>query len=251
MNLNVVKLWKQMLQLAEIETDKAKLIVESEVAEGVEVFVEQDGEYVPAEDGEYETEDKIIVVAEGKIAEIRDKEVEETEQEPEEAEQEVEVNLAKQKYDAVKAQFEASYQEVEANIYSALADSGSYGYLIENGDDYAIVSEWGADEREHLYRYEISIGEDGFVTLGTKKEVRIEYVDVEAEPEVETEVDVEMSIDPEKDEKDAKIAELETKVAELESAVAEKQAQLEMSADEPAKDKVKKEVKSGALKYFG
>ena len=55
---NVIKLWKQMLQLAEIETDKAKLIVESELAEGVEVFVEQDGEYVPAEDGEYEAEDK-------------------------------------------------------------------------------------------------------------------------------------------------------------------------------------------------
>lgn len=232
---NVIKLWKQMLQLAEIETDKAKLIVESELAEGVEVFVEQDGEYVSAEDGEYESEDKIIVIADGKIAEIREKDVK---QEPEEKEQEseVEVSLGKQKYDAVKAKFEASYQEVEANIYSALADNGSYGYLIENGDNYAIVSEWGEDEREHLYRYEISIAEDGFVTLGEKKEVRVEYVDVE--PNVETEVDIEME-----NEKDTKIAELESKIADLES-------QLKMSADEPAKDKVKKEVKNGALKYF-
>ena len=234
---NVIKLWKQMLQLAEIETDKAKLIVESELAEGVEVFVEQDGEYVPAEDGEYEAEDKIIVIADGKIAEIREKD---GEQEPDEAEQEseVEVSLGKQKYDAVKAKFEASYQEVEANIYSALADAGSYGYLIENGDNYAIVSEWGEDEREHLFRYEISIAEDGFVTLGAKKEVRVEYVDVEPEVETEPEIDIEME-----NEKDTKIAELESKVADLES-------QLKMSADEPAKDKVKKEFKSGALKYF-
>lgn len=239
---NVIKLWKQMLQLAEIETDKATLIVESEVAEGVEVFVEQDGEYVPAEDGEYEAEDKIIVVADGKVAEIR---VKEEEQESEEQPAEEEVSLSKQKYNAVKAQFEASYQEVERNIYSALADAGSYGYLIENGDDYAIVSEWGEDDREHLYRYEISIDENGYVTLGAKKEVRVEYVDVEeaqeepAEEPTETEAEVEMA-----DEKDEKIAELESKVAEME-------AQLKMSADEPAKDKVKKEVKSGALKYFG
>ena len=44
--------------------------------------------------------------------------------------------------------------------------------------------------------------------------------------------------------------EKDSRIAELEALLAEKQAQLEMSADEPAKDKVKKEVKSGALKYF-
>ena len=44
MNQNVLKLWKAMLKLAEIETDKAVLIVESDLAEGVEVFVEKEGE---------------------------------------------------------------------------------------------------------------------------------------------------------------------------------------------------------------
>ena len=48
MNLkNVIKLWKAMLQLSEIATDKAKLIVEDTLAEGVEVFVEdENGEQV-------------------------------------------------------------------------------------------------------------------------------------------------------------------------------------------------------------
>lgn len=242
MNLNVLKLWKSLLKLAEIETDKAKLIVESEVAEGVEVFVEKEGEFVPAEDGEYIAEDKIIVVAEGKIVEVREKEVE-PEQEPEETTTE-EISASKSKFNAVKEKFEASYQEIEANIYSALDKAGVWGYLVENGNDYAIVAEWDInDDREHLFRYSITIDENGFVTLGEKHEVRVEYVDVD---KPETEVTEEISVE----EFNATIAERDAKIAELEALIAEKQAQLEMSADEPAKNKIKKEVKSGALKYF-
>lgn len=68
---NVIKLWKQLLNLASLKTDKGELIIENELAEGVEVFVEVEGEYKPAEDGEYKLEDKIIVVLEGKVSEIR------------------------------------------------------------------------------------------------------------------------------------------------------------------------------------
>ena len=53
MNLNLLKLRKSLLQLAEVETDKGVLVIESELAEGVEVFVEdENGEWIPAEDGE-------------------------------------------------------------------------------------------------------------------------------------------------------------------------------------------------------
>lgn len=163
MNLNVIKLWKAILRLSEIETDKAKLIVESELVEGVEVFVEKEGEYVPAEDGEYIAEDKVIVVADGKVTEIRNKEEEKPEETPkdnpvEEAEEEQEPADNK---DARIAELEAKVAELEAAV----------------------------------------------------------------------------------DERDAKIA-------ELEASLAEKQKQLEMSADKPAKEKVKHEEKSGALKYF-
>ena len=237
MTKNVLKLWKAMLHLAEIVTDKANLIIESELAEGIEVFVEKDGEIVPAEDGEYVAEDNIIVVADGKISEIRDKEVEEESEPQEDPAPEVAEELsAKDKFNAVKAQFEASYQEVEKNIYSALENAGIWGYLVENTDSHAVVSIWGDDNAEHLYRYEISIDENGYVTLGEREEVRVEYVPVDQEPE-ET-VDAE------------EFAKMQTRVAELEAQLAEKQAQLEMSADEPAKSKVKKETKSGALRYF-
>ena len=62
-----------------IATDNGELIWDGEedLEAGREVFVERDGELVPAPDGEYRTEDgKTIVVVEGRVAEIRDPEAE-------------------------------------------------------------------------------------------------------------------------------------------------------------------------------
>lgn len=239
---NILKLRKQLLQLEAISTDKGELIAESEIAVGVEVFVEgEDGEYVPASDGEYAVEDgRVIVVADGKISEIRDKEEEkpaDEEEQPAEPEEPVEMS-AKDKFNAKKEQFEASYQDIERNIYNALYDAGDeYAYLIENSSDYAVVSIWNdEDMSEHLYRYDISIAEDGSVTLGEKVEVRVEYVPVNEQPAEDT-------ISEEIAEKDAKIAKLEAQLAEKEN-------ELKMSSEEPAKEKVKKEAKTGALRYF-
>ena len=59
-----------LAEFGEIETNKGILSYEGELAVGVEVTI--DGEM--AADGEYEAEDKVIVVADGKVAEIREKE---------------------------------------------------------------------------------------------------------------------------------------------------------------------------------
>ena len=64
-----------------VNTDKGVLywLGNEDLAEGVEVFVDAEGEegLVPAPDGEYRTEDgKTIVVVEGRVAEIRDPEAE-------------------------------------------------------------------------------------------------------------------------------------------------------------------------------
>ena len=78
---------KSMLsvKLAEIVTDKETLIFDAEeLAEGVEVFIKREEEIVPAEDGEYTSEDgRIIVVAEGKVTEIKEVEKEKVEVEAE------------------------------------------------------------------------------------------------------------------------------------------------------------------------
>lgn len=169
MNLNLLQLRKQLLQLAEINTDKGTIIIEGDLAEGVEVFVETEEGFAPAADGEYLYEDMLIIVAEGKISELR-----------------------------------------------------------KNG------------------------GED---------EPAEETPKAEEQPE---EIKEEVEIEPEPDEKEAKIEELGARITELEAIIAErdariseleaelaqKQEELEMSADKPAKDRVKSEQKVGALKYF-
>ena len=68
--INRLKLAKLLLKFAEVETDKGLLTYEGELEVGNEVFIEKDGELIPAEDGEYVAGDKTITVKDGKIAEI-------------------------------------------------------------------------------------------------------------------------------------------------------------------------------------
>lgn len=66
-------------EFGRIATDNGELVWEGEadLEAGRDVFVEREGELVPAPDGEYRTEDgKTIVVVEGRVAEIRDPEAE-------------------------------------------------------------------------------------------------------------------------------------------------------------------------------
>ena len=81
------------LKMGQVETDKATLIWdgEEELKEGIEVFVREEEEVVPAPDGEYKTEDgKVILVENGVVSSITDPEAEVAE-EPEETIEEEEV----------------------------------------------------------------------------------------------------------------------------------------------------------------
>lgn len=82
MNFKLLKLAKMIMNLAEIETDRGVLIYEGELVEGVEVFIEKEGEVILAEDGEYKIEGKTIVIEGGVVKEIieveKEPEVEET-----------------------------------------------------------------------------------------------------------------------------------------------------------------------------
>ena len=73
------KLASLLLHFATVKTDKAVLEYDAEeLVVGTDVFVtDENGERKPAEDGNYVTEDeKTIVVADGKVAEILEKEEE-------------------------------------------------------------------------------------------------------------------------------------------------------------------------------
>lgn len=231
----LVKLAKMLMALGQTETDKGTLIYEGELAVGVEVFVEtEDGALVAAEDGEYAFENKILVVEEGKVAEIREVPAQDPEPEPEEF-------SAKDRFNAVKEKFEASYQEIEQNIYAALDAAGIYGYILENGDDYAIVSVYDEDDmKEHLYRYAIEIAEDGAVTLGERAEVKVQFVPVDALPSDEPSAELA--------EKDARIAELEAELDELKAKLAESDARSAEEELKMSKTNVKSNVKFNLYK---
>ena len=79
MNSKLYKLAKMVLNLAQIKTNKGELISETVIEVGSEVFIEDANDMlVAAPDGEYVTQDEVtIVVADGKVVEIREKETEE------------------------------------------------------------------------------------------------------------------------------------------------------------------------------
>ena len=79
MNSKLYKLAKMIMHLSEVKTNKGELISETVIEVGSEVFIEDANDMlVPAPDGEYVTQDEVtIVVADGKVVEIREKETEE------------------------------------------------------------------------------------------------------------------------------------------------------------------------------
>lgn len=156
---------------AEVATDNGTLLCEGEIEVGKEVFVMDGEERVVAPDGEYKTEDKTIVVAEGVVTEIKDNEP--TTQEP--AEQTM------SRFERVRQAYEESYQEKERQIaeavYSTLAE-GEYGYLVECGEDYAVLVVYTEEGGEKYFRYAISWNEDGTATASNPEEVKPAFVDV-------------------------------------------------------------------------
>ena len=79
-------------QFGSVVSEEGQQIIwdqDGEIAEGYEVYMEQEDEngelqYVPVPDGEYRVEDKVIVIADGKVSEIRvdEKPAEEPAEEP-------------------------------------------------------------------------------------------------------------------------------------------------------------------------
>lgn len=74
--VNRIKLARAIMKFASVVTDKGELIYEGDVlVEGTDVFVEdENGEIVVAADGEYIAEDRRIVVKDGEVELIVEKE---------------------------------------------------------------------------------------------------------------------------------------------------------------------------------
>ena len=231
----LLRLAKALLSLSQTETDKGTLIAESEIAVGVEVFIEdENGEMVAAPDGDYTTDDKVITVVEGKVTEIKDKEKDVTEpiEEPK-PEETVELS-AQEKFKNKCIEKFATYQEIQSNIYKAFEKDGKYIYIMENTDDYVIVEEWFEDSYKY-FKYTISIAENGDVTVDMNGiEVKTVWVAVETtEPETDEEKE-----------------ELKSQIAELKSQIAEKDKLLSKSVAKLAKEEKKEPKQTKSIYNF-
>ena len=110
-----------LLKTSRVATDKGELIFdEEELAVGVEVFVEntegEETELVPAADGEYAEGNRVIVVSEGKVSEIR---VSEEPEQPEATEIEV---PAEDPIEEPEAEPETTVEERVAALEARLAE---------------------------------------------------------------------------------------------------------------------------------
>lgn len=164
-----------------IETDKGKLEWDNEeedLKEGDAVYVrDEEGNRVPAPDGDYTTEDgKVIKVADGKVTEIVDDKAEV-------ADQDLKARLIN-KFRKVKEAFEESFDEKMRLISEAIAkviDTDDY-YLVDAGEDFGVVCTWdGESNTDHYYRYAITWNEDGTANAADPQEVKLMFVPVDME----------------------------------------------------------------------
>ena len=207
-----------------IVTDKAIISWDGDedLKAGDEVYIEgDDGSRESIADGEYRTEDdKVIVVADGKVSEIRDEKAEVAPEEPAEVE---EISAARQAFNARRAAFELTYDEKYQKIYEALAAAGIVDcYILEAGDTFAVVEIWAAESGEKLYRCTLTWDGDD-VTLGERQEVKYIAVPIDYEDPFTAE---------EAEAMQARIEQLTAKVEQLSKAPAAQRAHEEVKTSE-------------------
>lgn len=262
----IAKFVKSLMQFGEIATDKGNLYWdgEGELAVGVEVYVDgEEDEKIVAEDGDYKIEGKTIVVVDGKVSEINEDEV--VEEQPAE-ETIVTLNLKQERFNKVKELYEESYEEKEHKIIEAIRSLGFDAWLIEAGEDYAVVESWNEEAGDYKHiRFSISWDAEGNPIVGEFDEVKPAFVPVEEnvpevveeqefseiviskegedKPEEEIEKPVESGEEntetevpePEKrDEKEEKIEALQAEVEGLKTEIADIRAALANIVQQPA-----------------
>ena len=200
-------------QMETITTDKGELSYNGELAVGTEVFVvDENGESIPAEDGDYKVDGKTIKVVDGKVSEI-------VEDAP--------VDERMSRFKRFVQAFSDSYQVKEKKIIDAISSLGfePYGCLVEASDDYAIYNTW-SENGEIYTRFDISWDAEGNAIASNPTKVVPAFVEETPAPES----------------KPAEIAELKAQIKELQSQV-EKMSKL--SAAKPAHQEVVQSVEMG------
>lgn len=140
MNSKLLKLARMVMNLSEVKTNKGELISETVIEVGSEVFIEDANDMlVAAPDGEYVTQDEVtLVVADGKVVEIREKETEEQPvEEPVEeplVEEPVDEPAQPDERDAEIAKLQAQIEELNSIIAEKDEEIGRLKAELEKSD---------------------------------------------------------------------------------------------------------------------
>lgn len=181
---------KILAEFGNITTDKGVLVWDGDedIKVGDSVSLElEDGNTATAEDGDYLTAEGVtIVVADGKVAEIREAVADGKVASIKDPDAEVaptETELRRQSFlKKMKEAYEDSYEEKERKILEAVIATlpeGSWAYLCEAGDNYVVASIVDAEWNESLVKYEVSWDESGNAVLGASEEVKPAFVPVD------------------------------------------------------------------------
>ena len=200
-------------EMETITTDKGDLTYTGDLAVGTEVFVMgEDGESIPAADGDYKVDGKTIKVVDGKVSEI----VEDTPATTEEA---------MSRFKRLVQAFSDSYQDKQKRILDAIISLGfdSYGWLVEAGDDYAIYNTW-SESGEAYTKFTISWDADGNAIASNPTKVVPAFVEETPAPAAEP-----VSDPAEAEALKAQIRELQEKIEKMSK----------LSAAKPAHEEVK------------
>lgn len=183
------KLSQILLNLTAVKTDKAVLNYDGEeLVEGTEVWaVDEDGNKLAVEDGDYTTEDnKVISVADGKVTKIEEKKEEEEEPQEEEENAQEEELTKEQQFAQKREKLSVSYTEKEWAVSKAFDESEIKCWVFECGDDYAVVEEYDEDYNFiGFFRYSISVSENANVTIDKDSKVEVVQKWVEKKEEEE------------------------------------------------------------------
>lgn len=217
-----------------IETDKGKLEWDNEEEDlkaGDAVYVrDEEGNRVPAPDGDYTTEDgKVIKVSDGKVTEIVDDKAEV-------AEEDIKARK-KSRFAKIRQAFEESYAEKEQKIREAIyafRNDNAWWWLTDAGDDFAVIDLMDDESLEEKYiRYSIKWNEDGSAEAFDPQDVKPMFVPVDMESPFAKGNEEEMAA------LKAENASLKAEVAKLKKTPAAKPAHQEVQEQQMSKTGMK------------
>lgn len=145
--------------------DGTVLTIDGDLEVGKDVLTyTEDGEAVPAADGDYRTGDVVVTVEGGKITKI---EAQEKDPEP----------PAENKMKAVANAFEQTYDEKTKKVYDAIVALGFdiYGWIAEIADTYVVYVVWTDVKGDVYTRFDVAWNGDE-VTVSNPTEVKPAFV---------------------------------------------------------------------------